>query len=106
MPRRNKKRTRHQDKVVFVLDGNSQNRTTLKSEDTYNYVRCMIDMMLRKSNVATGTVFVGGSTRDFCMWISGILEFYQFKDIEIYDNTHLSDEDPDFDMPNKFHKRS
>jgi hypothetical protein len=103
MPRINKKRIRHQDKVVFVLDGNSQNRTTPKSEDTYNYVRCMIDMMLRKSNVATGTVFFGGSTRDFCMWISGILEFYQFKDIEIQDNTYLFDEDPDFDVPNKFY---
>ena len=103
MPRKNKKRIRHQDKVVFVLDSNSQNRSTLKSEDTYNYVRCLIDVMLRESNVATGTVFVGGSTRDFCMWISGILEFYQFKDIEIQDNTYLFDEDPDFDMPNKFY---
>ena len=104
MPRRNKKRIRQQDKVVFVLDSNSQNRSTPKSEDTYNYVRCIIDVMLRKSNVATGTVFVGGSTRDFCMWISGILEFYQFKDIEIQDITYLLNKDPDFDMPNKFHK--
>jgi hypothetical protein len=40
------------------------------------------------------------------MWISGILEFYQFKDIEMHDNTYLFDEDPDFDMPNKFHKGS
>ena len=104
MPRRNKKRIRQQDKVVFVLDSNSQNRSTPKSEDTYNYVRCRIDVMLRKSNVATGTVFVGGSTRDFCMWISGILEFYQFKDIEIQDITYLLNKDPDFDMPNKFHK--
>ena len=106
MPKRNKKRIRRQEKVVFVLDANSQNRTTPKSEDTYNYVRCMIDMMLRKSNVATDTVFVGGSTRDFCMWISGILEFYQFKDIEMCDNTCIFDEDADFDMPNKFHKVS
>jgi hypothetical protein len=106
MPKRNKKRIRHQEKVVFVLDANSQNRNTKKSEDTYNYVRCMIDMMLRKSNVATGTVFVGGSTRDFCMWISGIIEFYQFKDINIQDNTCIFDEDADFDMPNKFHKGS
>ena len=106
MPRRNKKRIRHQEKVVFILDANSQNRTTPKSEDTYNYVRCMIDVMLRKSNVATGTVFVGGSTRDFCMWISGIIEFYQFKNIEIHDNTCLVEEDPDFDVPNKFHKGS
>jgi hypothetical protein len=66
----------------------------------------MIDMMLRKSNVGTGTVFVGGSIRDFCMWISGIIEFYQFKDIEIHYNTYIFDEDPDFDMPNKFHRRS
>ena len=104
MPRRNKKRIRQQDKVVFVLDSNSQNRTTQKSEYTYNYIRCLINVMLRKSNVATGTVFVGGSTRDFCMWISGIVEFYQFKDIEMHDNTYLFDEDPDFDVPNKFHK--
>jgi hypothetical protein len=66
----------------------------------------MIDVMLRKSRVNTDTVFVGGTTRDFCMWISGILEFYQFKDIEIQDNTYLLDEDPDFDMPNNFHKGS
>jgi len=104
MPRRNKKKNRQQEKVVFVLDSNSQNRTTPKSEDTYNYVRCLIDVMLSKSKVATGTVFVGGSTRDFCMWISGMIEFYQFKNIEIHDNTYLFDEDADFDMPNKFHK--
>lgn len=103
MLRRNKKRIRHQDKVVFVLDANSQNRTTPKSEDTYNYVRCIIDVMLRKNHVATGTIFVGGDTRDFCMWISGIIEFYQFKDTEIHDNTYLFDEDPDFYMPNKFY---
>ena len=104
MPRRIKKRIRPQEKVVFILDENSQNRTTPKSEDTYNYVRCMIDVMLRKSHVTTSTVFVGGATRDFCMWISGIIEFYQFKDIEMHDNTYLFDEDPDFDVPNKFHK--
>jgi hypothetical protein len=103
MPKRNKKRIRRQEKVVFVLDANSQNRTTPKSEDTYNYVRCMIDVMLRKSNIATGTVFVGGSTRDFCMWISGILEFYQFKNINVQDNTYIFDEDQDFNMPNKFY---
>ena len=103
MPRRIKKRIRPQEKVVFILDANSQNRTTPKSEVTYNYVRCMIDVMLRKSHVTTGTVFVGGATRDFCMWISGILEFYQFKDIEMHDNTYLFDEDQDFDVPNKVH---
>ena len=106
MPRRIKKRIRPQEKVVFILDANSQNRSTPKSEDTYTYVRCMIDVMLRKSHVTTGTVFVGGTTRDFCMWISGIIEFYQFKGIEIQDNTYLVDEDHDFDMPNKFHKES
>ena len=93
---------RQQDKVVFVLDANSQNRNTQKSEDTFNYVRGMIDVMLRKSNVTTGTVFIGGTTRDLSMWISAILEFYQFKEINIQNNTYLFRNDPDFDMPNKF----
>ncbi len=63
-------------------------------------------MKLRKSKIETGIVFVGGSTRDFCTWISRILEFYQFKIIEINDNIYLFDEDADFDVPNKFHKGS
>lgn len=102
--RRNRKRqkVRHQEKVVFVLDTNSQNRNTPKSEGTYNYVRSMVDMMLHKSGVDTDEVFVGGRKSDLCMWISGILEFYQYSEISIQDNTHFYDLDPDFDMPNKF----
>ena len=46
MPRRNRQKVRHQDKVVFVLDANSQNRNTIKSEDTYNHERGMIDVIL------------------------------------------------------------
>ena len=102
MQRRNRSKVRHQEKVVFVLDTNSQNRNTPKSEGTYNYVRSMVDMMLRKSGVDTDEVFVGGRKRDLCMWISGILEFYQYSEINIQDNTHFYDFDPDFDMPNKF----
>lgn len=100
--KRNRQRIRQQDKVVFVLDTNSQHRNTTKAEGTYNYVRNMVDMMLRKSGVDTDEVFVGGRKIDLCMWISGILEFYQYNDIEIQDNTHFYDLDPDFDMPNKF----
>ena len=88
--------------MVFILDANSQNRTTPKSEDTYNYVMRMIDVLIRKSHVTTGTIFIGGSTRDLCIWISAILEFYQFKDIDIQDNTFLYRNDHDFDVPNKF----
>ena len=99
---RNRKRVRHQEKVVFVLDANSQNRNSPKVETTYNYVKSMVEVMLRKSGVAANEVFVGGRKRDLCMWISGILEFYQYREISIQDNTHLFDHDPDFDMPNKF----
>ena len=100
--RRNKRKVRHQEKVVFVLDTNSQNRNTPKTKGTYNYVSSMVDMMLYKSGVVTDEVFVGGRKRDLCMWISGILEFYQYSEINIQDNTHFYDFDPDFDMPNKF----
>ncbi len=102
MRRRNRRRIRHQEKAVFVLDANVQNRNNLKEDDTYNYVSKMIDLMLRKSGIATDVVFVGGSKIDLCIWLSGILEFYQYSEINIQDNTHFYDLDPDFDMPNNF----
>jgi arabinogalactan endo-1,4-beta-galactosidase len=100
--RRNRKRVRHQEKVVFVLDPNSQNINTKKADETYNYVRDMVDIMLRKSGVATDVVFVGGNKNDLCIWISGVLSFYQFSQITMQDNTHLFDFDPDFDMPDNY----
>jgi arabinogalactan endo-1,4-beta-galactosidase len=102
MQRRNRRRIRHQEKAVFVLDANAQNRNNLKEDDVYNYVSKMIDLMLRKSGIATDVVFVGGSKIDLCIWLSGILSFYQYNDIEIQDKTHLFDLDPDFDMPDNY----
>jgi len=100
--RRNRRRIRHQEKAVFVLDTNSQNRNNLKEDDVYNYVSKMIDLMLRNSGIATDIVYVGGAKIDLCIWLSGILSFYQYNDIEIQDKTHLFDLDPDFDMPDNY----
>jgi len=102
MQRRNRSKIRHQDKVVFVLNANSQNRNTPKSEKTYYYVKSMIEVMLRKSNITTDRVFIGGGIRDLCMWVGAILEFYQFKEIEIKDNTFKYKNDSDFNLPSKF----
>jgi len=102
MQRRNRRRIRHQEQAVFVLDANAQNRNNLKEDDVYNYVSKMIDLMLRKSGIATDVVYVGGTKIDLCIWLSGILSFYQYNDIEIQDKTHLFDLDPDFDMPDNY----
>jgi arabinogalactan endo-1,4-beta-galactosidase len=102
MQRRNRRRIRHQEKAVFVLDANAQNRNNLKEDDVYNYVSKMIDLMLRNSGIATDIVYVGGTKIDLCIWLSGILSFYQYNDIEIQDKTHLFDLDPDFDMPDNY----
>ena len=95
-------RIRHQEKAVFVLDANAQNRNNLTEDDTYTYVSKMINLMLRKSGISTDVVFVGGTKKDLCVWLSGILAFYQYNDIDIQDNTHLFDLDPDFDMPENY----
>jgi len=102
MQRRNRRRIRHQEKAVFVLDANAQHRNNLKEDDVYNYVSKMIDLMLRNSGIATDIVYVGGTKIDLCIWLSGILSFYQYNDIEIQDKTHLFDLDPDFDMPDNY----
>ena len=89
-----------EQKLVIVME--AQRGEYSIAEGTYNYIRSMVDLMLRKSGVDTDEVFVGGRKSDLCMWISGILEFYQYSEISIQDNTHFYDLDPDFDMPNKF----
>ena len=101
MSRRNK-RKRYQDKVVFIMDANSQNRNTPNTKDTYDYVYNMLEVMLRKSNVSTDTVFVGGSKHDLSMWLSGVLEFYTFSTIEMEDNTYFYSKDKDFILPKNF----
>jgi heptaprenylglyceryl phosphate synthase len=100
--RRNRKQIRQQEKVVFLLDPNSQNRKTNKADETYNYVRDMVEIMLRKSAVATDVVFIGGGKRELCMWITGVLKFYQYSQITMQDNTHLFELDPDFDLPDNY----
>jgi hypothetical protein len=100
--RRTNNKTRYQDKVVFVLDANSQNRNTPNTKDTYDYVHNMLEIMLRKNNVSTDTVFMGGSKHDLCMWLSGILEFYTFSTIEVEDNTYSYSKDKDFMLPKNF----
>ena len=98
----NRPRPRYQKKVVFLLDEKSQDRNTPHTAETYNFIKTIVDNMLSENNVDTDTIFVGGSKSDFCMWVSGILEFYQFHKIDIKDNTNQFDFDPDFNMPDKF----
>ena len=84
------------DRVVFVFKEDSQNRNTKFSTSTTNYVTKMIDIMLSKQGVASEKIFIGGSKLQLELFISGILEFYHYKEVEILDISDEFLDDPDF----------
>ena len=75
MQRRNRRRIRYQEKMVFVLDANAHNRQNLKEDVAFEYVNKMIDLMLKKSGVATDVVFVGGNKKTY---VFGFQEYCHF----------------------------
>ncbi len=90
------KNSTHKDRVVFIFKDDSQNRDTNFSSKTTKYVTKMLDIMLSKQNVTCDNIFIGGSKLQLELFISGILEFYHYNEIEIIE---VSDEfltDPDF----------
>ena len=84
------------DRVVFVFKEDSQNRNTKFSTSTTNYVTKMIDIMLSKQGVASEKIFIGGSKLQLELFISGILEFYHYKEVEILDISDEFLDDSDF----------
>ena len=84
------------DRVVFVLKEDSQNRNTNSSTSTTKYVTKMIDIMLSKQGVTSEKIFIGGSKLQLELFISGILEFYHYKEVEILDISDEFLDDPDF----------
>jgi len=84
------------NKVVFLLDANSQDRETILTPDTYKYVNTMLEVMLRRNEISSETIYIGGLKHDLVMWLSGILEFYLVQSIEITNMTSECENDPDF----------
>ena len=84
------------DRVVFVFKEDSQNRNTKFSTSTTNYVTKMIDIMLSKQGVASEKIFIGGSKLQLELFISGIIEYYHYKEVEILDISDEFLDDPDF----------
>ena len=84
------------DRVDFLLKEDSQKKNTKFSNKTTKYVTKMFDIMLAKQGVTSDNIFIRGSKLQLEFFISGILEFYHFNELEILE---VSDEfltDPDF----------
>jgi hypothetical protein len=87
------------DKVVFTFALDSQYRNTKNTVHTYRFVEKIIEAMLRKNNIETDCIFLGAENKnDLFMFISGLIEMYQYMEIDITDETDKFILDDDFEI--------
>jgi hypothetical protein len=95
MSRRN--RVRYNEKVVFWIDTRAQIHDKIdNTSNSYKYVRSLVNIMLKKKNVKSNRIFFGGEFHDIVSFIAGIVECYQYRDVNIENYTELYEHDIDF----------
>ena len=87
------------DKVVFFISTNNPDKIAPDRICTYTYIEDVIDIMLRKQNVISNTIFYGGNKHELCLFLAGLIDNYLYHDVEI-DLTNNYDQDNDFDLEN------
>ena len=95
MPRKSKT-SKHQDKVVFWIEINSESDNPKQMSEAYSYVKSIIDSMLKKKKVDTDRLFIGGEKHSLYVFISSLIENFKYKDVYIEDFTELFERDIDF----------
>jgi hypothetical protein len=89
--------TKKQDKVVFWMRIDNDNSQTTYYPESQEYVESIIESMLKKKNVDTDKVFLGGEKECLYRFISALVENYHYREVYMNDDTELYEDDPDFD---------
>jgi hypothetical protein len=53
--------------------------------------------MLKKKNITTEKIFLGGEKESLYRFLSALVENYHYREVYMDDNTELYECDPDFD---------
>jgi hypothetical protein len=89
--------TKKQDKVVFWMAIDNDNSQTTYYPESQEYVESIIESMLKKKNITTDTVFLGGEKEGIYRFLSALVENYHYREININDFTKIFEEDIDFE---------
>jgi Ribonuclease G/E len=87
----------HQDKVVFIIDTNRNQEEKSIYPQSYEYVEAVLNSVLRKNNISTEKLFIGGKKENIVRFLSTLIENYNYDDLLMVDDTGMYKDDADFE---------
>lgn len=91
------KSPKSQDKVVFIIDTKRNQEEKSIYPQSYEYVEAVLNRVLRKNNISTEKLFIGGEKENIIRFISTLIENYNYDDLLINDGTDIYKDDTDFE---------
>ena len=86
-----------QDKVVFIIDTKRNQEEKSTNPQSYEYVEAVLNRVLRKNNISTEKLFIGGKKENIVWFLSTLIENYNYDDFLINDGTDMYKDDTDFE---------
>ena len=91
------KKPEHQDKVVFIIDTKRNKEEKSNYPQSYEYVEAVLNRVLRKNNISTEKLFIGGKKENIVWFLSTLIENYNYDDLLINNGTDMYKDDADFE---------
>ena len=91
------RKPKFQEKVVFSVEIENENLESTYYPESEEYVEAFIGSMLKKRNMTTEKIFLGGEKESLYRFLSALVENYHYREVYMNDDTELYEDDPDFD---------
>ena len=91
------RKPKFQEKVVFSVEIENENLESTYYPESEEYVEAFIGSMLKKRNLTTEKIFLGGEKESLYRFLSALVENYHYREVYMNDDTELYEGDPDFD---------
>ena len=91
------RKPKYQEKVVFSIEIENENLESTYYPESEEYVEAFIGSMLKKRNLTTEKIFLGGEKESLYRFLSALVENYHYREVYMEDITELYEGDPDFD---------
>ena len=91
------RKPKFQEKVVFSVEIENENLESTYYPESEEYVEAFIGSMLKKRNLTTEKIFLGGEKESLYRFLSALVENYHYREVYMNDDTELYNDDPDFD---------
>ena len=91
------RKPKFQEKVVFSVEIENENLESTYYPESEEYVEAFIGSMLKKRNMTTEKIFLGGEKLSLYRFLSALVENYHYREVYMNDDTELYEGDPDFD---------